>query len=140
MESNIIIDKTIYLTKSSRSDQSSLIEFLNDDELYNQTLRVPCPYTDQDAEYWFDYIFTFEKENNVRKNWVIKNSEHELMGHIGFHFPHGINNKSVEVYYWLGKPFRNKGIMSKVLTGFSDFCFSILKYTRLEAPIFDFNI
>ena len=139
MDKNIIIDKEIYLTKSSREDKSSLIEFLNDDELFNQTLRVPNPYTEKDTENWFDYIFTFENENNIRKNWVIKNSKHDLMGHIGFHFPYGINNETVEVYYWLGKPYRNKGIMSKVLKGFSDFCFSNLKYRRLEAPIFDFN-
>lgn len=139
METNIIIDKNIYLTRSSRDDKPSLIEFLNDEELFNQTLRVPNPYTDQDAEYWFDYIFTFENENNIRKNWVIKNSNHDLMGHIGFHFPYGINNEIVEVYYWLGKPYRKKGIMSAVLKGFSDYCFSTLKYKRLEAPIFDFN-
>ena len=71
MDKNIIIDKEIYLTKSSREDKSSLIEFLNDDELFNQTLRVPNPYTEKDAENWFDYIFTFENENNIRKNWVI---------------------------------------------------------------------
>ena len=140
METNIIIDNDIYLTKSSRVDKNTLVEFLNDDELFNQTLRVPRPYTDHDAENWFNYIFTFESENNHRKNWAIKNSSHEFMGHIGFHFTHGLNNRTVEVYYWLGRPYRNKGIMTKVLKGFSDFCFSILKYNRLEAPIFDFNI
>ncbi len=140
MNSNIIIDKEIYLTRSSRDDKYSLIEFLNDDELFNQTLRVPKPYTDQDSEDWFNYIFTFEKENNIRKNWVIKNSDHKLMGHVGFHFTHGVNNKTVEIYYWLGKPFRNLGIMTKVLKVFSNYCFTTLEYNRLEAPIFDFNL
>ncbi len=139
MGTNIIIDENIFLTKSSREDKEFLIEFLNDDELYNQTLRVPKPYTDKDAEFWFDYIFTFEKENNIRKNWVIKNNNLELMGHIGFHFPYGINHETVEIYYWLGKPYRNKGIITKVLKVFTEFSFSSLKYTRIEAPIFDFN-
>ena len=59
MEIDIQIDNDIYLTKTSRQDKDALIEYLNDDELFNQTLRVPKPYTDLDAENWFNYILTF---------------------------------------------------------------------------------
>lgn len=139
MYEDLIINSELYLTNSTNEDKNSLIEYLNDDELYNQTLRVPKPYTEQDAEFWFEYIFSFEKENGKRKNWVIKNNQHQLIGHIGLHFPYGIENDVVEVYYWLGKPFRNRGVMTKVLTFFSDYCLEVLNYKRIEAPIFDYN-
>jgi RimJ/RimL family protein N-acetyltransferase len=140
MEIDIHIDNDIYLTKTSRQDKDALILYMNDDELYNQTLRVPKPYTDLDAENWFNYILTFETENNIRKNWVIRNSSNELIGHVGFHFPHGLDSKTAEIYYWLGKPFRNKGIVTNVVRQFTNHCLTTLKYNRIEAPIFDFNI
>jgi RimJ/RimL family protein N-acetyltransferase len=139
MEIDLHIDKDIYLTKSSVSDKQALIEYLNDEELFNQTLRVPHPYTEQDAENWFNYIFSFESENNIRKNWVIRNQKNQLIGHVGLHFTYGINSSVVEIYYWLGKPYRNRGIITKVIKQFTSYCFSSLNYTRIEAPIFDFN-
>lgn len=140
MDSNIIIDKDIYLTKSSMDNKHSLVEFLNDKEIFQQTLRIPFPYTESDAEANINFNINFEIKNNKRRNWVICNSNNEFMGHIGLHYPYGLNSNINEVYYWIGKPFRNKGIMTKVLKGFSDYCFSTLNYKRLEAPIFDFNL
>ena len=140
MDSNIIIDKDIYLTKSSRDDKGILTEFLNDKEIFDQTLRIPFPYSELDAEATIEHNISFETKNNKQRNWVIRNSDNKLMGHIGLHYPYGLDSDKNEVYYWLGKPFRNKGIMTKVLQGFSDYCFSTLKYKRLEAPIFDFNV
>ena len=140
MEIDIRIDNDIYLTKSSRDDKASLVEFLNDKEIFNQTLRIPFPYSESHAEANIDYNINFEIENNKRRNWVIRNINNEFIGHIGLHYPYGLDSDINEVYYWLGKPFRNKGIMTSVLKGFSDYCFSTLKYKRLEAPIFDFNL
>ena len=60
MEVDIHISTEIYLTKTSRKDKETLIAYLNDDELFNQTLRVPKPYTELDAENWFNYILTFK--------------------------------------------------------------------------------
>jgi ribosomal-protein-alanine N-acetyltransferase len=140
MDKTIIIDKDICLTKSSRGDKRALIEYLNDKEIFNQTLRIPFPYSESDAEANIEHNINFETKNNKRRNWVIRDSDNKLMGHIGLHYPYGLDSDKNEVYYWLGKPFRNKGIMTKVLQGFSDYCFSILKYKRLEAPIFDFNV
>lgn len=139
METDLRIGEDIYLTKSSRSDKAALVAYLNDEELYNQTLRIPSPYIEQDAEDWFTYMFDFEAENNIRKNWVIRDASHDLIGQIGFHFPYGIHSSTCEIYYWLGKPFRNKGILTRVLREFTHYCLTTLKYQRIEVPIFDFN-
>ena len=68
MDSDIVINKDIYLTKSSRADKPFLVEFLNDEELYNQTLRVPKPYTESDADDWFNFILTFEEDTFLFSN------------------------------------------------------------------------
>jgi hypothetical protein len=45
METGIHIDSDIYLTKTSRDDKEVLINYYNDEELFNQTLRIPKSYT-----------------------------------------------------------------------------------------------
>lgn len=140
MDLNIIINKDIILTKSSRDDKPSLIILLNDKEIHDQTLKIPFPYSEFGAEATINYNINFELKNNRRRTWAIRSKDNKLMGRIGLHYPHGLNSDKNEVYYWLGKPFRKKGIMTKVLQGFTDYCFSTLEYKRLEAPIFDFNI
>lgn len=140
MYSNININNEIHLTKSSIDDKINLVKYLNDQEIYNQTLRIPFPYSEKDAELTINFNLNFELKNKKRRNWVIRDNNNELLGHIGLHYPYGLDANVNEVYYWIGKPFRNKGIMTKVLIGFSDFCFSELNYKRLEAPIFDFNM
>jgi hypothetical protein len=45
MEIDIHIDSDIYLTKTSRDDKDALINYFNDAELFNQTLRIPKSYT-----------------------------------------------------------------------------------------------
>jgi ribosomal-protein-alanine N-acetyltransferase len=140
MKIDLQIDETIYLSKSSPEDKEALVTYLNDEELYNQTLRIPQPYTEKDAENNLNFILNFEAENAIRKNWAIRNHSHELMGHVGLHFTHGINSPIGEIYYWIGKPHRNKGIITKVVKEFTNYCFTHLNYSRIEAPIFDFNI
>lgn len=139
MNYDLRINNEITLTQSSYEDKETLITFLNDEVIYNQTLRIPFPYTEKDALATIEYNLNFEEKNNKRRNWVIRNNANELMGHIGLHYPYGLDSEKNEVYYWLGRPFRNQGIMTKVLTGFTEYCLSDLKYQRLEAPIFDFN-
>ncbi|MES2763243.1 MAG: GNAT family N-acetyltransferase [Bacteroidota bacterium] len=140
MKDIIQIDNNISLTKSSRADKLSLIRCLNDKDVSDTLLRIPFPYHDTDADAWYNYILTYEAENNIQKNWVIRNKTGELIGSIGLHYPYGLDADKNEIYYWLARPFWNKGIMTTVIKHFSDFCFDHLKYVRLEAPIFDFNI
>lgn len=139
MHTEIRIDSDLILTKSSPNDKSALVKYLNDPEIYNQTLRIPYPYTETNAEATLNFNENFELKNGVRRNWAIRGDDHELMGHIGLHYPYGITSATNEIYYWLGKPFRNKGIMTRVIGYFTQYCFDELKFSRLEAPIFDFN-
>lgn len=140
MMNDLRINNEITLTKSSYEDKDALVSLLNDEEIHKQTLRIPFPYTEKDALANIAYNLNFEEKNNKRRNWVIRNEKKELMGHIGLHFPYGLDSTINEVYYWLGNPYRNKGIMSAVLNGFTEYCLSQLNYQRIEAPIFDFNL
>jgi RimJ/RimL family protein N-acetyltransferase len=41
--------------------------------------------------------------------------------------------------YWLGEPFRGKGIMTEVVAKVCEVGFSQYKLIRIEAPVFEFN-
>lgn len=139
LKHTIRINNNIILTSSLIDDKKALVNLLNDTEIQNQTLRIPFPYTEADAIANINYNLSFQKKNNKQRNWVIRNDHGDLMGHIGLHYPYGLDSNNNEVYYWLGKPFRNKGIMSLVLNAFTNYCFTNLNIHRLEAPIFEFN-
>lgn len=135
------ISENISLTRTYLEDKSAIVKYLNEKEISDNTLTIPFPYSEADADFWLNYILTFESENNIQKNWVIRNKTNgELIGGVGLHYPYGFNSDKNEIYYWLARPFWNKGIMTSVIQKFCDFCFNKLKVARIEAPIFDFNI
>ena len=52
MTENIIVNEHISLTPFLKSDKPNLIRYLNDPVIYKNTLRIPSPYTEADADAW----------------------------------------------------------------------------------------
>jgi len=129
----------IHLTAIDHPDAERLVQFLNDKDLYNTTCSIPYPYTISDAKTFITAVLRFEKENKIQRDWAIRNAEGQLIGGIGLLFEQGINSHRSELGYWLGKPFWNQGIMTKVLMHFADFTFSTTNLIRLEAQVFEGN-
>ena len=73
-------------------------------------------------------------------NFAIRNTKGEMIGGIGFQGKYGKNSHKDEIGYWLAKPYRKKGLMTKVLKRFCKFAFEERKLVRIEATIFPFNI
>ena len=61
------------------------------------------------------------------------------MGSIGRVAQTGVAGHSDEIGYWLGTPFRGKGIMSAVALVFSNWLFETSPLVRLEARAFPHN-
>lgn len=136
---NIKISASIYLTQIKKEDKPSLIKYINDKDIYNNTLKIPYPYTEQNADEWIDCVEYLKIETGVLKHWAIKNN-YELIGGIGFHNKYGTNSHKDEIGYWLAKPFRNKGIMTGVIKNICSLGFNDFKLLRIEATVFSSNI
>lgn len=136
----IIINSDIYLSYITKEDKPSLIKYLNDRDIYNNTLKIPFPYTKKDAEDWIHYIELLHQKTGVHKNWAIKNKTGELIGGIGFHNKYGFKSHKDEIGYWLGKPFWKKGIMTKVVSAVCKIGFKEFNLIRIEATVFSSNI
>ena len=138
MSKVIHISKNIILDGIVKQDIPDLVSFLNDRELYDNTLSVPYPYNKSDAEEFLQNATLFEAEFNRKKDWAIR-YKGQLVGGIGLLFNYGVDSPKSEMGYWLAKPFRGNGYMSAIVEGFSNWVFKNTNLKRLEASVFDFN-
>jgi len=136
----IEISPNICLSQITKEDKLSLLKYINDKDIYSNTLKIPFPYTEKDADDWISFVEFSKHETGVLKHWVIKNESDELIGGIGFHSKYGIHSHKDEIGYWLGKPFWNKGIMTDVVNKICSIGFTDFNLTRIEATVFTYNI
>ena len=136
----IKIDENITLDKIKESDFDNLVKYLNDKEISDNTLVIPFPYYLEDAKWWKNHLDEFETKNKTQKGWIIRHRNEGAIGCISLNNTHGLSSHKNEIGYWLAKPFWNNGIMSKVVTKFTDYCLNTLRFDRIEAPIFHWNI
>ena len=131
----------IRLSAFERSDKPNLLLYMNDPVLYANTLRVPHPYTEADADTWLDLM---EKEYALYGktiNWAIRSAEHGVIGGIGAFLNGGFDSHRDEIGYWLAEPFRGKGIMTAVVIQFCQYLYdSRPALVRIEAGVFAHNL
>jgi RimJ/RimL family protein N-acetyltransferase len=134
----LIIDKELTLSQINYGDKNTLIKYINENEIYTNTLKIPFPYTDTDADFWINSVEEEKQAKGKLYNWAIRKNS-ELIGGIGFQCKYGLDSKTDEIGYWLAKPFWNMGIMTRVVLKMCEFGFTDLKLERIEATVFDFN-
>ncbi len=135
----IKVDNNIYLDEPSKKDKDNLIRFLSDREIYENTLRLPFPYTSKDADWWFRFVNENRKKSGVSLNFAIRTADKQLIGGISFHMKYGLTSHKDELGYWLARDFWNRGIMSKVVKSFCQYGFDSLHLKRIEATVFEHN-
>ena len=135
----ITVNDNLSLVPISKDHAEALANYLNDQDIFNNTLKIPFPYTIQNANEWIDTVLDLQNIQGITTNWAIYNNGNGLIGGIGLHQQHGPESHKDEIGYWLAKPFWNKGIMTQVLTIFCDYCFEHRELSRIEAGVFSHN-
>ncbi len=136
---DIIINADYSMGRIKTSDRPALINYLNDEDIYRNTLQLPHPYREEDADWFISHTTLMERTEQRQKFWAIRNRSHELIGGIGMHFKYGKNAHKDEIGYWLAKPYRNQGIMTAAIITLCDHAFEHMGKFRLEATVFHFN-
>ncbi len=136
---NIPIDSALSLSQVTMADVPALVQYLNNEKIYRNTLKIPFPYTRADAGWFVNYVEEQKQRFGSLTNWVIRNGTGHLIGGVGFHVLHGIGSHKDEIGYWLGEPFWGQGIMPKVIGAISWFAFEERGLIRLEACVFEHN-
>jgi [ribosomal protein S5]-alanine N-acetyltransferase len=140
MNKYIKVNEDISLTDVREGDQPSLIKYLNDEEVYANTLYIPYPYAQADADFFINLCRENEAEHGLTVNWAIRNTEGVMIGGIGrwMKSERGNMHKD-EIGYWIAKPYRGKGLMTEVVKIFTDYWFQNSAVIRMEAVIFPQN-
>ena len=130
----------IILTGLTVTDEHDIVVYMQDPEISEGTSRIPFPYTIEHAKTWVADNLAFEKENGYRRNYAIRDEAGKMLGCIGLHFNYGKEADKSEFGYWLGRPYRNRGIMTGAIKMFATLAKQQYKLKTLEAHVFDFNI
>lgn len=135
----IPVNEEIHLSPYRLSDKKNLLQYINDAEIAHNTLTVPYPYLEKDADEWLALAMQEEEKFGTFANWVIRNKEDKLIGCIGRQMLYGKDAHIDEIGYWLARPYWNKGIMSEVVRAFCEYWFDQGIVIRFTAAVFSFN-
>lgn len=133
------VDKNIFLSPLCLTDINQLVKYLNDKEIFNNTLTIPFPYTKEDGEYFVNLCEKKRKKYGKLTDWAIRDKNKMLIGGCGFQMKYKRNSKKDEFGYWLARPYWNKGIMTKVVNKLCDIGFKKFGLNRIEATVFIHN-
>lgn len=138
----IIVNEQLTLTPFDPADKPNLLKYLNDPVVYANTVHIPSPYTEADADEWLRIVADRrEKLGGTVANFAIRHRTEGLIGGIGLFVHTGLDGHRDELGYWLAQPFRNQGIMTEVVRRFTAFQFENRpNLLRMEALVFTHNL
>lgn len=128
----------ISLTDIRPTDKPAFIEHLSCREIYENTLRIPYPYTADDADEWLALVAQSTRQHGRPVHWAIREGE-RLIGCCGFdHLALGRSHRA-EIGYWLARPDWGRGIMTSVIGRLCDHAFGAWGLSKLSAYVFAHN-
>jgi ribosomal-protein-alanine N-acetyltransferase len=137
-QARIVATEDIHLSPLRPIDKSALVEWLNEKEIFDGTLRIPFPYTEQDAEKGLGMAREAAARYGHPVRFAIREPSERLIGMFGFEgLAYG---HRAEIGYWLAKPYWGQGIMTDVVRAMCDFAFAEWDLVRIEAHTFAFNV
>lgn len=139
-EDTLTLSDGFYLSPVERRDKEALVEHLQAPEIARNTLTIPYPYTEADAESWIDDCRSQRERKGKDATFAIRTSEGTLVGAVGTagEFEMGASHRA-EVGYWLAKPYWGRGITTEALTRYARYAFEELAVVRLTAKVFVWN-
>jgi RimJ/RimL family protein N-acetyltransferase len=119
-----------YMIRDWRTGDAPSIATYADNKKIWINLRdgFPHPYHLSDAENFLSKVV----QQNPRTVFAIADDE-EAIGSVGLMLGEDVHRFNAEIGYWLAQPFWNKGIMSEVVSRFTDFAFEKFQLNRIFA-------
>ena len=102
--------RRLLLRAPGYQDVSRLTALANDPDIARMTLRMPHPYSDQDAE---SFVLQVASEDPAKATtFLIEHEDHGPVGVIGLFED---QDPAPEVGYWIGRPFWGRGYATEAL-------------------------
>jgi ribosomal-protein-alanine N-acetyltransferase len=135
----IVVNDQVHLSEIRSSDKSALSQHLNDRDIYDRTLRIPFPYTENNAEEWLALVAKITEKQGRPVHFAIRSATDALIGVCGLNnFEIGKSHRA-EVGYWLAKPFWGRGIMTAVVQRVCQYAFEEFGLVKITAHVVPHN-
>ena len=130
------VERTVpLLNRFQAGDRDALVELLNDPSIAEFT-TIPYPYTHEDADRWLRFVNQTTRKHGETRQFAIRCGK-ELAG--GFEFRHLHPGHKGEIGYWLGSPFRGRGMMTEVVGAACRYARERWSLERIEAFVYLHN-
>jgi RimJ/RimL family protein N-acetyltransferase len=136
----INVNDRVHLSEFCLSDKDALIEYLNDPDIYDRTLRIPFPYTEADANEWLALVARITEQQGRPVHFAIRRADDSLIGGCGFNGMQVGKSHRGEIGYWLAKPFWGQGIMTAVVQRLCRHAFEKFGLVKITAHVFQHNL
>lgn len=135
----IEVNEHVRLTEFSSEDIPTLVELLQEKEIYERTLRIPFPYTEADGREWLAIVERTTRQQGRPVSWAIRDAGDRLIGGCGFDGFQAGKSHLAEIGYWLAKPLWGQGIMTAVVERACRFAFEEFGLAKITAHVFATN-
>jgi [ribosomal protein S5]-alanine N-acetyltransferase len=128
----------LVLRPYSEEDISALVRLAGAREVAATTLRIPHPYTEQNA---LEYLVTTAAESIAGPQTrfaITLRSDGQLCGGTGLRIDSA--HQHAELGYWLGVPFWGQGYATEAARAVLDYGFDMLGLHRIYASYFAHNL
>ena len=113
------------------TDAGSLAAYANNERVWrNMSDSFPHPYTLALAQHWVERGHV----DFGGDNWAIAWQD-EAVGGCGLQQGAGGDRCNAEIGYWLGEPFRGRGVVTQVVRVLAEQAFARSEITRVFAPV-----
>lgn len=137
---DLSIDHRVTLSEFRPADKANLVEYLNERQIYDHTLRVPHPYTEEVADRWLGIVAENTKREGRPIQWAIRETDGDLIGGCGFDGLRIGKTHRAEIGYWVARPYWGRGIMTATVRTVCEYGFAEFGLVKIVAHVFDFNL
>jgi ribosomal-protein-alanine N-acetyltransferase len=127
----------LLLRPLGREHLEAMLPLISAREVAATTLRIPHPYTREDAEQYFKAMEAeIDKDKMLRLSIFVASSD-EYCGSVGLHIER--DHERAEMGYWIGVPYWGRGYASEAARAVVDYGFRELGLNRIYATVFEGN-
>ena len=135
----ILVNSEVHLSEFRLSDRCAIVALLNDQDIYDLTLRIPFPYSETDADAFLARVAKATEQQGQPAHFAIRTGDDSLIGGCGFDgFQVGKSHRA-EVGYWLAKSWWGQGIMTAVVQRLCQHAFDEFGLAKITAHVFTGN-
>jgi RimJ/RimL family protein N-acetyltransferase len=133
------LDDGFVLSPVEWGDRDAIVEHLQAREIWQNTLYIPYPYTEEDADAWLEERIAHRREQPAEVTFALRTPDGRLVGVIGADDLEVGTTHRANIGYWLARPYWGRGLMTAAARRFVQYAFERLEVTRLTAEVFSWN-